>query len=352
MRKFALPLMIAASLTLAPPLYAQTNLGDVVGGVAKTLLQQELDKRAFIAAQNANTVSAYLGYLAQYPQGAYRANAERALARLGGLVNPGPNNPPPVTGGSMTAAQQEAAIGLTYSEKITIQRRLTALGFSTHGADGVWGYNTRTAIASWQRYNRQSVTGYVTAAQVHLLLGQTGPVITPLPGGDPGPDPSGYSAAQVEASLGLSRTQRIDIQRQLTKIGYNTGVADGLWGSKTRTALAKWQTANRAPATGYITGAQVRLIASQAGTTVEPPPPSGGAGNAALEESLLNLSAYEKADLQRRLTHLGYNTYGADGVFDRNSRNAIAGWQGDEGLAVTGYVTADQVRKIRVETGN
>jgi hypothetical protein len=84
MRKMTLPLMLATSLALtAPaPVLAQ-DLGDVINGIADSLLQQELDKQAYIAAQNANTVAAYQNYLKKYPNGIYKANAERALAKLG-----------------------------------------------------------------------------------------------------------------------------------------------------------------------------------------------------------------------------------------------------------------------------
>ena len=72
---------------------------------------------------------------------------------------------------------------------------------------------------------------------------------------------------------------------------------------------------------------------------------------ALLEERLLGLTLAERADIQRRLTRLGYDTYGSDGTFGGSTRRAIATWQGDEGDAITGYLTADQVRLIRVETG-
>lgn len=178
------------------------------------------------------------------------------------------------------------------------------------------------------------------------LLGQIGPLVTP-----PLNDGTGlFSAAQIEATLALTRNQRIEIQRQLTAIGYNTGVADGLWGSNTRTALARWQTRNSFSATGYVTSPQVRLITGQAEATGQNPP-LDAAGAARLEESLLNLMPYEKADLQQRLTQLGYTTYSTNGVFGRTSREAIGRWQSDEGLPVTFYLTADQVRTIRLETG-
>ena len=346
MRKLTLSVMMVASLILAAPVRADTSLGDMVNNLTQSLIAPELDKRAYIAAQTANTVRAYRDYLIQYPKGIYRGNALAALAALGEVAPP-PQPYPPQDGNTLPPAQQEAALGLRLSEKIAIQRRLTALGYSTHGTDGLYGPNTRRAISNWQSANLQPMTTYLTEAQARLLLGKTGLFVPPPPKDDSGL----FSAAQVEAALGLTRNQRIEIQRQLTTIGYNTGIADGLWGSNTRTAIARWQTRNGQAATGYVTSPQVGLIARQAGQTVGPPP-LDAAGSAALEESLLNLMPEEKADLRHRLTRLGYTTpYSANGVFDRATREAIGRWQSDEGLTVTGYLTADQVRTIRFETG-
>ncbi|WP_309663267.1 peptidoglycan-binding protein [Tabrizicola sp.] len=333
MRSFTLPLILAASLGLTTPVAAQSDFEDLLGGLAQGLIQQELDRNAYIAAQEANTASAYRGYLAKFPKGKYRTNAEQALARLG----------VPVEGSTAAAAQAEARLGITYSQRIAVQRRLTRLGYNTYGADGTWGRNTRNAIATWQRDEGETATGYLTGAQLRALVG--GVVVTPPDDETP---PGNLSAAQVEASLGLTRTQRTNIQRQLTKIGYDAGVADGLWGSRTRAAISAWQRANRQSQTGYVTAAQVKLIGTQAGS-VTPAPDDGN--SAALEESLLGLSTNEKADLQRRLTRLGYNPLRTDGYFGPGTRRAIGEWQGDEGEPVTGYLTADQVRMIRVETG-
>lgn len=340
MRYFNLPVLLVSGLALAAPVQADTDLGKVFSGVAQSLINQELEKNAYIQAQSANTVSAYRGYLAQYPNGIYRRNAEQALAKLG--ASAGGTTRPPVDDGTLSAAQEEAAIGLSFSERVTIQRRLTAMGFSTRGSDGVFGYNTRTAIAAWQRANRLPVTSYLTGAQVRVI--SQGAVVTP-----PVDNGGVYSAAETEAAIGLSRSQRIEIQRQLSKLGYDAGGADGLWGSKTRAAIKSWQGANKLTATGYVTEAQVNLIAKQGGPVAEAP--TGGYGNVALEESLLGLTRTERIDIQRRLTRLGYSTYGADGVWGSNTRRALRQWQADEGLSVTGYITADQVRKIRVETG-
>lgn len=328
MRTFTLPLILAATLGTTAPAPAQ-DLEDVIGGIAQSLIQQELDKNAYLAAQEANTVSAYRDYLAKFPKGAYRANAERALERLG------------ATSDATSAAQAEARLGITFSQRVAVQRELTRLGYRTYGTDGIWGRNTRTAIATWQRDRGEKVTGYVTEAQLKLLL--RGAVVTP-PDDD---EPTGTSPVAVEAALKLTRTQRVEIQRQLSSIGFDTGVADGLWGSKTRGAISAWQRANRQSQTGYVTAAQVKLIAQQAGS-VKPAP---GTSDAALEESLLQLTLSERVDLQRRLNRLGYETLRTDGTFGPGTRRAIAEWQRDEGEPATGYLTADQVRQIRRDTG-
>jgi peptidoglycan hydrolase-like protein with peptidoglycan-binding domain len=330
MRTFTLPLILAASLGLSPAVQAQ-DFEDVIGGIAQTLIQQELDKNAYIAAQQQNTAAAYRNYLAKFPKGAYRANAERALERLG------------ATSEASAAAAAEAQLGITYSQRVVVQRELTRLGYRTYGTDGVWGRNTRTAIATWQRDKGEKVTGYVTGPQLRELV--RGSVVTP-PKDDT--DPGALSPVELEAALKLTRTQRTLIQKQLTALGYDAGVADGLWGSKTRGAIKTWQKANRKTQTGYVTAAQVKLLASQAGTVTPAPAPSNGA---ALEESLLELTLAERVDLQRRLSRLGYDPLRTDGTFGAGTRRAIGEWQADEGEPVTGYLTADQVRTIRVETG-
>ncbi|MCB5410744.1 peptidoglycan-binding domain-containing protein [Pseudogemmobacter faecipullorum] len=262
MNKTLAATMLAAGLGLSTPVLAQSEFEDIVTGVAKGLLGQESDRQAYAQAQNTGTLAGYQTYLRQFPNGAYRADAERQIARFGDQTRP-----------QLPKSDDRA--------------------------------------------------------------------------------PTGNRAMAVEAELGLSRTQRATIQSQLIQIGYDAGQADGLWGRKTREAIRGWQKANKAETTGYITAAQLRLIGEQAGTVL---PGDNGSGNTAStddrnEERLLGLSQNERRDLQRGLTALGYNTRGADGVLGTNSRKAIAAWQRDEGQRATGYITADQLREIRVQSG-
>lgn len=205
--------------------------------------------------------------------------------------------------------------------------------------------NTATAYRAY--LSKFPKGAYRVNAQQNLTkLGVTVKPVDPLP-----IDTGTQSAASREAEIGLSRTTRIRIQKQLTALGYSTGVADGLWGVNTRSALARWQTANKFPSNGYITVPQVKLITKQAGPGVGTDTSGTVTNDDPIEERLLSLTYEERREVQRRLTALGYNTYGVDGSFGRNTRRALALWQRDEGLRASGYLTADQLRLLRRETG-
>ena len=58
------------------------------------------------------------------------------------------------------------------------------------------------------------------------------------------------------------------------------------------------------------------------------------------------LSRTEKKDLQQRLTALGYDTQGVDGIIGPNSRKAVRGFQQANGLLPDGYVSASLLEAV------
>jgi len=205
--------------------------------------------------------------------------------------------------------------------------------------------NTATAYRNYlTKFPKGTFRGNAQQALVKLGAAETPDYRPPISG-------TNQSPASVEASIGLSRTQRILIQKQLTSIGYSTGVADGLWGANTRKAISKWQTANKVSASGYVTAQQVKVIERQAGSSVGTEPDGTVISDDPVEERLLSLTYTERREVQRRLTLLGYSTRGVDGSFGANTRRALAVWQRDQGVRVSGYLTADQLRALRRQTG-
>ncbi len=71
-------------------------------------------------------------------------------------------------------------------------------------------------------------------------------------------------AQQAEAALNLNAAQRRAIQRSLTLIGYDTRGVDGVFGPRTRAAIADFQRNARLEVTGYLTGNQIARIQNRA----------------------------------------------------------------------------------------
>ncbi|SHJ98325.1 lytic murein transglycosylase [Ruegeria lacuscaerulensis ITI-1157] len=61
--------------------------------------------------------------------------------------------------------------GLTLEDRKALQRRLTAAGYDTQGADGVIGNNTKAAISAYQRANGLPVTGEPSVSLLRALGG-------------------------------------------------------------------------------------------------------------------------------------------------------------------------------------
>lgn len=72
------------------------------------------------------------------------------------------------------------------------------------------------------------------------------------------------AARLVEESLGLSRDQRREIQRDLSILNFNTRGIDGIFGNGTRAAISNWQQENGFAQTGYVTVEQITRIDAQA----------------------------------------------------------------------------------------
>ena len=101
---------------------------------------------------------------------------------------------------------------------------------------------------------------------------------TGLGGGvdDPPPDPDPpYVVA--EKSLGLSREDRVLVQRGLESAGGSVGSADGIFGPRTRAALRAWQEKRGLTSTAYLTREQAdALVALGRDVAAARPPPEPG----------------------------------------------------------------------------
>ena len=63
-------------------------------------------------------------------------------------------------------------------------------------------------------------------------------------------------------------------------------------------------------------------------------------------EDSLNLTLEARRAIQRDLQVLGFDTRGIDGIFGPGTRGAIRTWQGQNNVAQSGYLTAQEIRRI------
>lgn len=67
-------------------------------------------------------------------------------------------------------------------------------------------------------------------------------------------------------------------------------------------------------------------------------------------EAALSLDRQARAEIQRRLILLGFDPKGADGMFGRNTRSAMTGWQEERQLPTTGFLTESQLSLLNTES--
>ena len=118
--------------------------------------------------------------------------------------------------------------------------------------------------ANIQAYlDRFPVGTYAVLARNRLkqLDGSSEPVVQPPAVAAPSPAAVPEPEAG-EASLDLARADRRSIQMGLASLGFDAGPADGLFGGKTRSALAAWQVAKGEASTGWLTGAEAEVLKS------------------------------------------------------------------------------------------
>lgn len=333
-RRFCYSVVIASAISItAPVAQADQNLSDVVGTIARGILEQQQaahEQALWDGVVKNGSAAAFRQYLNTYPQGPNARDARDRLTRLEAGV-----------AAENSAAQAESRLDLTQANRVAIQRRLAALGHYRSGIDGVFGAGTRRAITAWQTSTGLPGSGYLNAEQSRLLLRDSDLAPAPVVPAPNGPD---TSAAQAELNLGLTRMQRVQIQRDLVALGYDTKGADGLFGAGTREAIRAWQRNTGQRATGYVTTAQIRSLRADAEARGSE---TTGDRAAAIDEDLLGLTRDERVKIQQRLISLDYLTGQADGVFGSSTRRAIGRWQGDNGLPESGYLTAEQVRTLQ-----
>lgn len=175
-------------------------------------------------------------------------------------------------------------------------------------------------------------------------------------------------AAEIEASLKMSREQRIQIQNTLNRLQLKTNGVEGVFGPVTRGSIAEWQRNSGYRATGYLTAEQylalvaIRLNASSPAESDSPKKHSNLQDSIFSDNSLaflrrVRLTEEMKLSLPREtylaiehsLEDNGFLNAIPDGVFDVETRIALRAFQDAKGLEPTGYLNNDTVAAFALD---
>lgn len=192
------------------------------------------------------------------------------------------------------------------------------------------------------------------AAPLDLLLGMAAEV----PGraavvvgseADPAAEPAGEGA--LVAGLGLPEVPQGVLLIAAPVDAVPRLVGDRLLDPALTTAAALEDLPEGVAALGFR--AAEPAFAAPAGAEAAAPPPPREPAAAALTvapaeaaEADLGLDQAARRLIQERLTVLGYNTRGIDGIFGPGTRAAVSAWQGDQSLEASGFVTAEQLQLL------
>ena len=143
----------------------------------------------------------------------------------------------------------------TATEVRKLQARLTELGYYAGGVDGVYGEATEDAVKAFQRQNNLSGDGQAGEATQSKLYSDSAkensrPVTTANPN------------ETRSLSIGMEGNDVYSVQEYLIKLGYLTGVADGVYGAETEDAVILFQQRNGLEDDGVVGSATLRKLSS------------------------------------------------------------------------------------------
>ena len=216
--------------------------------------------------------------------------------------------------------------GSTGDAVLTLEQRLTELGFDPGPVNTTFDQSTRSAVIAFQRTANIATDGIVgPITWTHLDQGTTAPAPQP----SPDPQPSRPLLRQ-----GSTGDAVLTLEQRLTELGFDPGPVNTTFDQSTRSAVIAFQrTANIA--TDGIVGPITWTHLDRGTTAPAPAPAPSPAPNAILK---VGDSGPQVKAVQERLLGLGYWLADVDGVYDSNTAHAVTALQKAAGLSRDGVV--------------
>ena len=228
------------------------------------------------------------------------------------------------------ASSVAAVPSATVSE---VQSKLASMGLYAGPIDGIWGSETRDAVARYQSRRGLAVDGVLGDSTLASLRNELAPA--PRVAAAPPPPPPPPRAVPINDATTV-RT----VQNRLKQLGYYDGPADGVWGPGTQVALERFESAKGLRTTGQLNTATLDAMGLNARDF-----PAGGTASATLEPNVVRA-------VQTRLRRDGFYRGGIDGMWGAGTQAAVERFQRARGLEATGQLTPSTISALGLDPNN
>ena len=237
------------------------------------------------------------------------------------------------------------------SDVITLQQRLSALGYYAGAIDGDYGAVTTAAVRRFQEDHGLYVDGIAGSITMAALMGESVPAAASAPAVS---QPASSGVALVLGSAGAAVKE---LQSLLSRQGYYSGIIDGDFGSYTDAAVRSFQAAHGLYVDGVagpLTMAALRgQSAPAAASSTSTTPRTASSQSSDFSGSLLVGSTGNSVkELQNMLKQLGYYSGTVDGDFGSYTDAAVRRFQQANGLYVDGVVGSITYSKLKQNAGS
>lgn len=223
----------------------------------------------------------------------------------------------------------EIQMGTRGAVVLSLQKRLTELGYYTAKMDSEYKAADRNAVRAFQKNNglkADGVAGYETQQLLFSVGAVPGSLISPSPTPEPTPTPNLSTLRR-----GDSGNEVISLQQRLIQLGYLTVTADGSFGNMTADAVTAFQQRNDLEADGVA--GPTTLYKLYSASAVSAPAATPSPTPSILRQGDENEGVMA---LQQYLIKLGYLGDSADGLFGAKTHLAIKAFQSMNGLFADG----------------
>ena len=225
--------------------------------------------------------------------------------------------------GAVTAAQYYQVCALKYGSRHAavkvLQARLIALGYMGGEPTGVYGQETKAAVADFQAASGLRANGVADTATRQRMIADSAMTAAEY-----------YKVCAVRTG---SKGESVKLlQQELSRLGFYNGKLSGTFDKDTRIAVSEFQSANGLKATGVADVETRKLMIS------------GSAKNSEAYYRTLplryNATSAAVRVLQARLTELGYFSGNLSNTYGQSTRKAVAEFQTANSLRSNGVADA------------